>query len=191
MARRVFFGFHYKNDVWRANQIRNSWVTRGKEAAGFIDSAEFEKIKEKGDNAVKNWIYEQLQGTSVIVVLIGFETYLRRWVRYEIIKSFDKGNGLLGIYIHKIKDKDGYTDSKGKNPFEYLMLVIDDYGKGKYYEWKNEKWISFELYPESTMSFDEKYWGKQYQFSKFYELYDWVNDNGYNNLGKWIEKAAK
>lgn len=46
MARRAFFSFHYKNDVWRANQVRNSWVTQGKEAAGFIDSAEFEKIKE-------------------------------------------------------------------------------------------------------------------------------------------------
>ena len=62
MARRAFFSFHYKNDVWRANQVRNSWVTQGKEAAGFIDSAEFEKIKEKGDNAVEDWIDEQLKG---------------------------------------------------------------------------------------------------------------------------------
>ena len=68
MARRVFFSFHYKNDVWRANQVRNSWVTQGKEAAGFIDSAEFEKIKENGDKAVENWIDEQLKGTSVTVV---------------------------------------------------------------------------------------------------------------------------
>ena len=61
MARRAFFSFHYKNDVWRANQVRNSWVTQGKEAAGFIDSAEFEKIKEKGDNAVEDWIMNKLK----------------------------------------------------------------------------------------------------------------------------------
>jgi len=46
MSRHVFFSFHYKNDVWRANQVRNSWVTQGKTAAGFVDSAEFEKVKQ-------------------------------------------------------------------------------------------------------------------------------------------------
>lgn len=82
MTRRAFFSFHYKNDVWRANQVRNSWVTQGKEAAGFIDSAEFEKIKGKGkgDNAVEDWIDEQLKGTSVTVVLIGSETSNRKYV---------------------------------------------------------------------------------------------------------------
>ncbi len=61
MARRVFFSFHYKNDVWRANQIRNSWVTQGKEAAGFIDYADFEKIKKIGDDAVEKWIDGQIE----------------------------------------------------------------------------------------------------------------------------------
>ena len=44
MARKVFFSFKYE-DVSRAMVVRNSWVTQGKEAAGFIDSADFEKVK--------------------------------------------------------------------------------------------------------------------------------------------------
>ena len=44
MARRVFFSFKYK-DVSRAMVVRNSWVTQGKEAAGFVDAADFEKNK--------------------------------------------------------------------------------------------------------------------------------------------------
>ena len=44
MARRVFFSFEY-GDVSRAMVVRNSWVTQGKEAAGFVDAAEFEKLK--------------------------------------------------------------------------------------------------------------------------------------------------
>ena len=28
-------------------------------------------------------------------------------------------------------------------------------------------------------------------FSKIYPTYNWVDDDGYNNLQKWIEKAAK
>lgn len=43
MARKVFFSFKYE-DFSRANVVRNSWVTQGKEAAGFIDKAQFEKI---------------------------------------------------------------------------------------------------------------------------------------------------
>lgn len=191
MVRKVFFSFHYEQDVWRANVVRNSWVTKpNREAAGFIDAAEFEKLKKQGDLAVKRWINSQLKGTSVTAVLIGYETYLRRWVRYEIVKSFDKGNGLLGIYIHKIKDKDGYVDSKGKNPFEYVGVYIDKNGKAEYRELKNGSWVKFRDYPDCSLSFDEKYWtGKVYTFQ--HRLYNWIDDDGYNNLGDWVEEAAK
>ena len=69
MARRVFFSFHYDNDINRSMTVRNSWVTQGKEAAGFVDKAEFEKIKRTGKTAVHNWIDNQLNGTSVTVRL--------------------------------------------------------------------------------------------------------------------------
>ncbi len=76
MARRTFFSFHFKNDIWRANQVRNSWVTKENNvAAGFIDAAEFEKIKREGDAAVKRWIEKQLEGTTVTVVF--------NWCRYK------------------------------------------------------------------------------------------------------------
>ena len=32
--------------------VRNSWVTQGKEAVGFVDAADFEKIKRQGDQAI-------------------------------------------------------------------------------------------------------------------------------------------
>ena len=46
--RRVFFSFKYKDDVSRAMVVRNSWVTQGKEAAGFIDAQILNKLKDKG-----------------------------------------------------------------------------------------------------------------------------------------------
>lgn len=87
MARRVFFSFHYDEDINRSMTVRNSWVTQGKEAAGFIDKAEFEKVKRNGENAVCKWIDKQLEGTSVTVVLIGKETLKRPFVQYEIRKA--------------------------------------------------------------------------------------------------------
>ena len=118
MARRVFFSFHYDRDIWRVSQIRNSWVTKPNiEEAGFIDKASWEAIQREGDEAIERWINKQLDGTSVTVVLIGAETAGRKWVNYEIRKSYEKGNGLLGVYIHNCEDQNGLTDYKGRNPF--------------------------------------------------------------------------
>ena len=92
MARKVFFSFKYE-DVSRAMVVRNSWVTKDKESAGFIDKAEFEEVKKKGDQAIKNWIDSQLKGTSVTVVLVGEKTCDSKWVKYEIEKSVSKSYG--------------------------------------------------------------------------------------------------
>ena len=140
MARRVFFSFEY-SDVWRVNQVRNSWVTRGVESAGFLDKAEFESIQRHGDAAVMRWIDQQLTGTSVTVVLVGANTCSSRWVNYEIEASKTKGNGLLGIDISGLGDQDGYgTTCCGRIPFGY-------------------------------------------------SFYNWFNDDGYKNLGQWVEDA--
>ena len=143
MARRVFFSFKYEQDVSRAMVVRNSWVTQGKEAAGFVDAAEFEEVKKGGDAAIKRWIRKQLEGTSVTVVLVGSHTCSSRYVQYEIDQSEARGNGLLGIDVSKIKDLDGKTTQRcGKIP-------------------------------------------------KGYKFYLWNKDDGYNNMGDWIEKAAR
>jgi hypothetical protein len=158
MARKTFFSFHYKQDNWRAANCRNSWVTKDREAAGFFDSVEWEEVKKKKDSDIEKWIDNQQKGTSVTVVFIGEKTAGRKWINYEITSSFKKGNGLLGIFIHNKKDKDGNKCKKGRNPFS---------------DWYIEKN------------------GKKIYFSDIYKTYDWVNDDGYNNMGRWIEQAAK
>jgi len=159
MARRVFFSFHYeRGDVWRASQVRNSWVTKpDREAAGFWDAASWEEVKKKGDAAIKKWIDNQLTGTSVTVVLIGAETNSRDYVKYELEQSWKKGNGILGIYIHQMKDSDGKTCTKGSNTFGPIFTNPDD--------------------------------DKKYFFERFL-TYDWVDDDGCNKLGDWVEAAA-
>lgn len=117
MARRTFFSFHYERDAWRAGQVRNSWVTKDREDAGFWDKAQWEEVKKKGEDAIHKWIDGQLSGTSVTVVLIGAETSAREYVDYEITQSHKKKNGMLGIYIQSMKDVSGNTDTKGSNPF--------------------------------------------------------------------------
>ena len=142
MARKVFFSFEY-SDVWRVMVVRNSWVAQGRRAADFVDAARVEKIRYQSDQIIKRWIDNQLKGTSVTVVLVGSRTCNSRWVKYEIKKSIERDNGLLGIDISKIPD----VHKNISKPCGRML-------------------------------------------PKGYKFYHWKYDNGYENMGKWIETAA-
>lgn len=108
MARKVFFSFHYENDISRVMVVRNRWVTYGGQLASqVIDNADFEQVKRKGQNAIEQWIDKQLEGTTATIVLIGSETLQRPYVQYEICKSIERGNAIIGVYINNIKNLQG------------------------------------------------------------------------------------
>ncbi|MCL5094350.1 MAG: TIR domain-containing protein [Patescibacteria group bacterium] len=139
MARKVFFSFKY-DDVSRAMVVRNSWVCQGRESAGFIDKADFEEVERQGEQAIKNWIDNQLIGTSVTAVLVGEKTCSSKWVKYEIDKSIERGNGLLGIDVSKIKDLQGNTSERcGRIPEGYkFYLWNNDNGHDNFGDWVEE-----------------------------------------------------
>ncbi len=116
MARRTFFSFHYQRDIWRINQIRNIPNITGCSAAGFQDASLWEEAKKKGDAAIKKLIDEGLKNTTVTVVCIGAKTAGRKYVNYEIEQSIQRGNGIVGIQIHEIKDSNGNKDTVGTTP---------------------------------------------------------------------------
>ncbi len=125
LVRRVYFSFHYEGDVWRANQVRNSWVTKDRESAGFQDKAEFEAVKKQGDDAIKRWIDRNIEGTSVTVVLVGEDTCNRDWVRYEVQRSIEKGNGIIFVKVHNLEDQDGHTCREGD--LDFGEIDVSDY----------------------------------------------------------------
>ena len=130
MAKRVFFSFHYQDVIdFRANVVRQHWLTKpNREAAGFFDASIWESAKKTGNPAVKKLINSGLDGTSVTCVLIGSHTYTRKWVRYEILKSFRKGNSILAVHINSIKGKDERTKVQGANPLKYVGVTYSDTG---------------------------------------------------------------
>ena len=85
-----------------------------------------------------------MRGTTVTVVLVGEHTCESEWVKYEINRTVQEGNGLLQINIGGIKDFHGNTSS-------YCGRMIP----------------------------------------RGYPTYGWLNDSGYENLGDWIEQAAR
>ena len=115
VTRRVFFSFHYKPGNSRAAQVRNMGLVDGNAP---VSDNDWETVTKGGDAAIQKWIDGQIYGKSCAVVLIGSQTAGRKWIKYEIKKSWDDGKGLLGICIHNLKNLDSEQSSKGKNPFD-------------------------------------------------------------------------
>lgn len=115
--RQVFYSFHYKPDCWRASTIRSIGAIEGNRPAPDND---WETITSSGDEAIKKWISEQMKYRSCTIVLVGNKTADRKWINHEIIKSWNNKMGVAGIYIHGIKNSQGFIVEKGNNPFDYI-----------------------------------------------------------------------
>ena len=97
-----------------------------------------------------------LEDSEVTVVLIGQKTYKSRWVRYEIEKSIERNNGLLGVYIDSIRDAQGRTSRVGRSPFGD---IADDV---PHFDWVEDdgfsnirEWIADAPRPDAFLGEDE------------------------------------
>ena len=192
MARRIFFCFHYEDvKTFRANVVRKHDLTKDNaQDAGFFDASIWEDAKRHGDESVKRLINSNLENTSATCALIGTETWSRRWVRYEILKSYDRGNLLFGVHINSVPDKYRQTFPPGLNPFDYLGFIISEDGKKlTYYEHEGTSWKIYQDLQPKTSSFDRQYWGKGYKLSNWVLCFDWIRDDGYNNFATWVENT--
>lgn len=128
MAARTFFSFHYQRDIWRVNIVRNSNMIDGAAAAGWHDASLWEEAKRKGDAAIKRMIDQALERTTATVVCIGAQTANRTYVDYEILKSKERGNFIIGVRINHLKDRFGQADTRGPTPQRLLAIgakVVD------------------------------------------------------------------
>jgi hypothetical protein len=142
MARRVFYSFHYLPDSWRASQVRNIGVVEGNKPATDND---WETVKKGGDAAIQK------------------DTAKRKWIDYEIHTSWNSNKGVVGIYIHNLKDWAQKQTTKGANPFVHITMKRD----GK------------------SLSSIVKAYDPPYSDSA--QAYKYISDN----LSTWIEEAVR
>tara|TARA_R110002072_G_scaffold211424_1_gene368950 strand:+ start:4189 stop:4806 length:618 start_codon:yes stop_codon:yes gene_type:complete len=195
--RRVFFSFHYQQDVWRTNQVRQSWRYQReaqREAFGFFDGSLWESSQRKGDESLKSLIREGMKNTSVTCVLSGSQTYSRRWVRYEIARSLVKGNGLLTVNIHKMANQQGYASAQGPNPLSCMGVYRTDDGRFLIAALDgNNRWVSYGDYTQAIEL--PAGWAKPTSrdvipLSRYGQTYDYIDQAGRNNFSDWIALAA-
>jgi hypothetical protein len=119
MARKAFYSFEYKSDNWRASQVRNMGAIEGNTP---VSDNDWEAVTKGGDPAIEKWIADQMTGKSCTIVLIGNSTAGRKWINYEIAKTWNDKKGVLGVYIHGLKDRHENQSFKGSNPFDHITV---------------------------------------------------------------------
>jgi len=189
MPKRVYFAFHYQDVCdFRANVVRNHNFVGGVESAGYYDHSIWEEAKNTSPLTLKRLINGELEGTSVTAILIGSQTWARRWVRYELMKSIERGNKVIGVHINGIKGKDSQVKPNGANPFDNLCLAISADGtKATPTEWSDGKWVWYsDLDSFAIHAQPEANRGKTLRLSHWLPVYDWVAGNGYENFNTWI-----
>lgn len=193
MARRVFFSFHYQDVIdFRANVVRNHWMTKpDREEAGYFDASVWESAKRRGEESLKRLINGALENTSNTCILIGSSTYARPWVRYEVLKSFRRGNHMFGVHINGIKGKDGNTKDLGPNPLSYVGVTFSDDGRtGTMWEKSGGEWVKYKQIDgtaDYACSVDQAYRGKGFNLGNWYPVFKWNADKGYEKFSNWVK----
>lgn len=192
-VRNVFYSFHF-SDVFRVNHVRNSGKIRPADKGRLLtpnDRSLWERVKRTNPANLRRVIDRGLLGTSVTCVLVGTETWSREWVRYEIARSLARGNGLVAVHIDKCEcPRTGFLPA-GFNPLAQMALGWDL----RIYEFVNGGW-----YPYSKIAQPLTCWPRWLQrpspgcvmpLDTGTASYDWKLDNGYRNLIRWTDAAAK
>lgn len=113
MARRVFYSFHFANDFFRTQQVRNMGALEGQP---LCSANAWEEVKRRGPAAIERWIADNMEGKSCLIALVGAETASRPWVVHEISKAWNDGRGVLGIRIDRLLGTDGRPSAVGADP---------------------------------------------------------------------------
>lgn len=210
IKRKVFFSFHY-DDIMRVNVVRNAWKISHPEAGstrGFYDGSLWESKKLTGDESVKNLIREGVQNTSAVCVLIGALTCVRRWVRYEIARAVIDERGLLAVHLNSIKHHKTLTPhTHGYDPLlcmgiqkvQETLLSVPQYYLVEYNSYTavdgSTQW-RWEWYKDYTQAVPKPKWlpdpiaGQLKALSAGARTYDYIGDQGHNQIGSWIDNAA-
>ncbi|MGQ0444713.1 MAG: TIR domain-containing protein, partial [Beijerinckiaceae bacterium] len=202
VKRKAFFSFHF-DDVMRVNVVRNAWKITHPDSAlmrSFSDSSLWESRKREGPESLKQLIRDGVKHTSTICVLVGVETWSRRWVRYEIARGVIDSRGLLAVHINSINHHQTRTPhARGPNPLAYMSVgkvQSSPFSLPVYYlfERTSQGW---DRYQDHTTAISLPPWladpapGYVTPLSYCADEYDYIPHDGHKNIGAWIDRAAQ
>jgi len=96
--RKVFISYHHGNDQWAFDYFSGNY---GENLEIFYDNSLDGKVRSDDPEYVNRTIREEhIVGSSVTIVLIGPETWKRKYVDWEIRSTLHHEHALLGLTLH-------------------------------------------------------------------------------------------
>jgi hypothetical protein len=203
--RMVYFAFDF-DDLMRVNNVRQTGKIGGRViggARGFRDRSVWEASKATADRGLKEMTQRMSKFSSVVCVLIGSNTWISRWVRYEIALAIIEDRGLLAVDLNGIphhirrapdplglnplamiglrKDRDGSWHLVERKPVE-----LDSGNVGFEWHWYNDhqRPVPRPRYVPDMPA------GKIIALSEFTKRYDFSGHSGSMNISSWFDVAA-
>ena len=207
VKRKVYFAFDF-DDLMRVNNVRQIGKIAPRVQGNprtFYDRSVWESSNIKNEENLKNLMRRAVQYSSAVCVLIGTNTWRSRWAKYEIARAIVDERGLLAAHLNGINHHIRKTpDQHGINPL--LVMGIYHAPNGSYY--LCEKHVVVLNASAAELGFE---WRRYEDFTDPVPLpryiqhievgyvmplsvctreYDMTRDDGFNNLGAWIDAAA-
>ena len=200
--RKVYFSFHF-DDIMRVNNVRQAWKIDHPDAPtmrSFYDSSLWESRQLESPECLKRLIREGVEHTSAICVLVGSQTWARRWVRYEIARAVIDGRGLVSVHLNNIRHHiTKQANLLGQNPLACMAVgKVQPYlwMPAQYYlfEYTSWAWVRYQDYTDpvklpSYLADPDP--GYVIALSAGTATYDHVDHCGHRNIGAWIDQAAQ
>jgi hypothetical protein len=202
LKRKVYFAFHF-DDIMRVNNVRQAWRIEHPDAPqmrSFYDSSLWESRQLESPESLKSLICDGVERTSAVCVLVGSNTWSRRWVRYEIARAVIDGRGLLAVHLNNLRHHiTKLPDICGANPLGCIgvgKVQSTPWETPQYYlfEWNGQGWIRYQDYTlalKLPAYLADHAPGYLMPLSSGTAAYDYVTDIGHKNIGAWIDKASQ
>ncbi len=124
MVTDIYLSYYRDGDGERAATVARACRDAGLAVHGEIDALGWLRLGR--DGAVKAWIEGELAGTTVTLVLVSAATSSVDTVKYEVKKSYGRGNGLVVVRVHALPGRDRTVDEAGANPLDEVLVPVGD-----------------------------------------------------------------
>lgn len=117
MPKSLFISYVYEDKTYR-DKLK-SWAERKLLGENCTVTFERKDCRQQGENAIKSELESMIQGSSVVIVLLGHNTHNHHWVNFEIELAKKKNKKCVLVRIP------GTTGGKPKSLLSYSELLFD------------------------------------------------------------------
>jgi MTH538 TIR-like domain (DUF1863) len=141
--------------------------------------------------------------SSVVCVLVGSDTWWRRWVRYEIARAIVDGRGLLAVHLNSIRSQHpDHASTRPQSSKVHGGRQVSTWEPVRYYPFERKlntatwqfEWVRYEDY---TREVKLPRWlavpdpGLVMPLASYAGEYDYMTHDGHKNIGTWLDRAAR